>query len=119
MKQQYEELIVTIGLEGETLVEGEADEMQEEESYVDDFTGGLLDPDLFREARLEESAGYREMQVYCRVPVDRDARRSQVCKNLVSPLYKRNSIGVQDRGIYGGTIKEIDPSDFHGSTQTS
>ena len=60
---------MTIGLDGETLAECEADEIREEESYIDDVNGGFLDPDLVREARLEELAGYREMQVYCCVPV--------------------------------------------------
>ena len=40
-----------------------------EESYVDDVNGGFLDPEMVREARVEELAGYLKMQVYCRVPV--------------------------------------------------
>ena len=51
--------MITIGLDGETLPECEADE----ESDIDDVNGGFLDPDLVREARLEELAGYLGMQV--------------------------------------------------------
>ena len=40
-----------------------------EESHVDDVNGGFLDPEMVREARVEELAGYLKMQVYCRVPV--------------------------------------------------
>ena len=64
-----EEPVITIWLDGESLAECEADEIQEEQSNIDDVSGGFLDSGLVREARLEESAGYREMQVYCRVPV--------------------------------------------------
>ena len=60
-----EEPVITIGIDSEKLDECEADE----EFYIDDVSGGFFDPGLVREARLEESAGYREMQVYCRVPV--------------------------------------------------
>ena len=55
----------TIGVDGETLDEYESGE----ESYVDDVNGGFLDPEMVREARVEELAGYLKMQVYCRVPV--------------------------------------------------
>ena len=41
----------------------------DEESYIDDVNGGFLDPEIVREARVEELAGYLAMQVYCRVPV--------------------------------------------------
>ena len=34
-----------------------------------DVNGGFLDPEMVREARVEELAGYFKMQVYCRVPV--------------------------------------------------
>ena len=36
---------------------------------LDDVNGGFLDPEMVREARLEELAGYLKMQVYWRVPV--------------------------------------------------
>ena len=39
------------------------------ESYIDDVNGGFLNPEMVREARVEELAGYLAMQVYCRVPV--------------------------------------------------
>ena len=32
-------------------------------------TVAFLDPEMVREARVEELAGYLKMQVYCRVPV--------------------------------------------------
>ena len=60
-----EEPVITIGVNGETLDECES----VEESYVDDVNGGFLDPEMVREARVEELAGYLKMQVYCRVPV--------------------------------------------------
>ena len=57
--------MITIGVDGEMLDECENDE----ESYIDDVNGGFLDPEMVREARVEELAGYLAMQVYCRVPV--------------------------------------------------
>ena len=60
-----EEPVITIGVNGETLDECES----VEESYVNDVNGGILDPEMVREARVEELAGYLKMQVYCRVPV--------------------------------------------------
>ena len=57
-----EEPVILIRLDGETLAESEADETQGEESH-DDVNGGFLDPALVRGPRLEELAGYREMQV--------------------------------------------------------
>ena len=53
------------GVDGETLDEC----VNGEESYVDDVNGGFLDPEMVREARVEELTGYLKMQVYCRVPV--------------------------------------------------
>ena len=44
-----EEPVITIGIDGETLDEGETCE----ESYVDDVNGGFLDPEMVREARVE------------------------------------------------------------------
>ena len=60
-----EEPVITIGVDGEMLDGCENDE----ESYIDDVNGGFLDPEMVREARVEEFAGYLAMQVYCRVPV--------------------------------------------------
>ena len=60
-----EEPVITIGADGETLDECENDEA----SYVHDVNGGFLDPEMVRDARVEELAGYLKMQVYCRVPV--------------------------------------------------
>ena len=51
------------------MAECEADELQEEESRIDDVQGGFLVTDLVTEARVEELASYREMQVYCRLRV--------------------------------------------------
>ena len=45
-----EEPVITIGVNGETLDECES----VEESYVDDVNGGFLDPEMVREARVEE-----------------------------------------------------------------
>ena len=55
--------VVTVGVDGETLDECE----NGEESCVDDVNGGFLDPEMVREARVEELAGCLKMQVYCRV----------------------------------------------------
>ena len=65
MGEVCEEPVVTIGVDREKWDECENDE----ESYVDDVNGGFLDPEMVREARVEESAGYLKLQVYCRVPV--------------------------------------------------
>ena len=54
-----EEPVTTIGLVVGTLAESEADdELHEEESYIDDDNGGFSEPDLVREARLEDTDGY-------------------------------------------------------------
>ena len=45
-----EEPVITISVDGETL--------DECESVVDDVNGGCLDPEMVREARVEELAGY-------------------------------------------------------------
>ena len=42
-----EEPVITIGVDGEKLDEGE----NVEESYIDDVNGGFLDPEMVREAR--------------------------------------------------------------------
>ena len=60
-----EEPVITIGVDGEKWDECE----NEEESCVDDVTGGFLDPEMVREAPVEELAGYLKMQVCCHVPV--------------------------------------------------
>ena len=52
-----EEHVITIGLVVGTLAESEADELHEEESYIDDVNDGLSEPDLVREA-LEDTKGY-------------------------------------------------------------
>ena len=54
------EPVITIRVEGENWDECENDE----ESYVDDVNGGFRDPEMVREARVEESAEYLKMQVY-------------------------------------------------------
>ena len=65
-----EEHVVTVGTEGESLAENEPDELQERESDIDLVHGGFWDPVLIKEARMEELAGYREMQVHRRVRID-------------------------------------------------
>ena len=70
-----EEHVMTIGVDGEKWDECEHDE----ESCVDDVNGGFLDPEMVREARVEESAGYLKMQVYCRVSVS-ECRSHKVIK---------------------------------------
>ena len=64
-----EEPVIKIGVDGETLDECES----VGESYVDDVNGGFLDPEMVREARVEELAGYLKMQVYCRIAVSQVA----------------------------------------------
>ena len=53
--------MITIGVDGERLDDCENDE----DSYIDDVTGGFLDPEMVREARVEELAGSLAMQVCC------------------------------------------------------
>ena len=60
-----EEPVITVGVDGENWDECENDA----ESNVDDVNGGFLDPEMVREARVEELPGYLKMQVYCRLPV--------------------------------------------------
>ena len=57
-----EEPVIAIGVEGENWDECENDE----ESYVDNVNGGFLDPEMVREARVEELAGYLKMHVLSR-----------------------------------------------------
>ena len=76
-----EEPVITIGVNGETLDECES----VEESYVDDVNGGFLDPEMVREARVEELAGYLKMQVYCRVPTRRSTKNGQKAEKPVKP----------------------------------
>ena len=82
-----------------------------EESYVDDVNGGFLDPEMVREARVEELAGYLKMQVYCRVPVAEigshkviktrwvdtnkgDERSPEIrCRLVAKEVKKRNNTG--------------------------
>ena len=56
--------VITIGVDGEKCEECENDEA----SSVDDVNGGFLDPEMVRDARVEELAGYLKMQVYCLSP---------------------------------------------------
>ena len=60
-----EEPVITMVIDSEEANASGTDE----ESYVDDVNGGFLDPELVREARVEEVAGYLAMHVCCRVPV--------------------------------------------------
>ena len=103
-----EEPVITIGVNGETLDECES----VEESYVDDVNGGFLDPEMVREARVEELAGYLKMQVYCRVPVaeigshkviktrwvDTDKRGRAVSRNSLPAGGERGEETQQHRG---------------------
>ena len=81
-----EEPVITIGVDGDTLDECE----NGEESYVDDVNGGFLDPEMVREARVEELTGYLKMQVYWfsqsnQDEVDRhQQRRRAVSRNSLS-----------------------------------
>ena len=102
-----EEPVITIGVNSETLDECES----VEESHVDDVNGGFLDPEMVRQARVEELAGYHKMQVYCRVPVAEigsheviktrwvntnkgDERSPEIrCRLVAKEVKKRNNTG--------------------------
>ena len=58
--------MITIGLAVGALAESEADEMHDEDSYIDVENCGFPEPDLVTEARLEYIEGFREIHV-CRV----------------------------------------------------
>ena len=64
-----EKHVVAVGFDNESLVERQVVEMQDEELYIDDVHGDFLDLDLLKRARVEQLAGYREMQVSCHVLV--------------------------------------------------
>ena len=112
-----EEPVITIGVNGETLDDGES----VEESYVDDVNGGFLDPDMVSEARVEELAGYLKMQVYCRVPVAEigshkviktrwvdtnkgDERSPEIrCRLVAKEVKKRNNTEEESANFFAST----------------
>ena len=112
-----EEPVITIGVNGETLDECES----VEESYVDDVNGGFLDPEMVREARVEELAGYLNMQVYCRVPVAEigshkviktrwvdtnkgDERSPEIrCRLVAKEVKKRNNTEKESANFFAST----------------
>ena len=112
-----EEPVITIGVDGETLDECES----VEESYVDDVNGGFLDPEMVREARVEELAGDLKMQVYCRVPVaevgshkviktrwvdtnEGDERSPEIrCRLVAKEVKKRNNTEEESANFFAST----------------
>ena len=112
-----EEPVITIGIDGETLDVCE----NGEESYVDDVNGGSLDPEMVREARVEELAGYLKMQVYCRVPVAEigshkviktrwvdtkkgDERSPEIrCRLVAKEVKKRNNTEEESANFFAST----------------
>ena len=112
-----EEPVITIGVDGETLDECE----NGEESYVDDVNGGFLDPEMVREARVEELAGYLKMQVYCRVPVAEIGSHKQIktrwvdtnkgderspevrCRLVAKEVKKRNNTEEESANFFAST----------------
>ena len=111
------EPVITIGVDGETLDDCE----NGEESYVDDVNGGFLDPEMVREARVEELAGYLKMQVYCRVPVAEigshkviktrwvdtnkgDERSPEIrCRLVAKEVKKRNDTEEESANFFAST----------------
>ena len=109
--------MITIGVDGETLDECE----NGEESYVDDVNGGFLDPEMVKEARVEELAGYLKMQVYCRVPVAEigffkviktrwvdtnkgDERSPEIrCRLVAKEVKKRNNTEQESANFFAST----------------
>ena len=94
-----EEPVMTMGVDGETWDECANDE----ESYVDDVNGGFLDPEMVREASVEELAGYLKMQVCCRVPVAECGSRQVIQTRWVDTnkggrTVSRNSLPVGGEG---------------------
>ena len=94
-----EESVITIGVDGEMLDECENDE----ESNIDGVNGCFLDPEMVREARVEELAGYLAMQVYCRVPVagcgsHRVIKTRWVDTNKRGRAVSRNSLPIGGEG---------------------
>ena len=106
-----EEPVITIGVDGETLDECESGE----ESYVDDVNGGFLDPEMVREARVEELAGYLKMHVYCRVPVAEisshkviktrwvDTNRKIRCRLVAKEVKKLNNTEEESANFFAST----------------
>ena len=60
-------------------------------------TGGFLDPEMVKEARVEELAGYLDMQVYCRVPVSECGSHRVIQTRWVDTVF-RNSLPVGGEG---------------------
>ena len=105
--------MITIGVDGEKWDECE----NYGESYVDDVNGGFLDPELVREAREEELAGYLKMYVYYRVPVSEcgshkviktrwvdtnkgDERSPEIrCRLVAKEVKKRKNTGGGEREL--------------------
>ena len=95
--------------------------MSVEESYVDDINGGFRDPEMVREARVEELAGYLKMQVYCRVPVAEigshkviktrwvdtnkgDERSPEIrCRLVAKEVKKRNNTEEESANFFAST----------------
>ena len=93
----------------------------DEESHVDDVNGGFLDPEMVREARVEELAGYLKMQVYCRVPVAEigshkvikarwvdtnkgDERSPEIrCQLVAKEVKKRNNTEEESANFFAST----------------
>ena len=79
----------------------------DEESYVDDVNGGFLDPEMVREARVEEPAGYLKMQAYCRVPVAECGSHKVIQTRWEHKqrgrTFSRNSLPV---GVEGGETQQ-------------
>ena len=67
--------------------------------------GGFLDPEMVREARVEELAGYLKMQVYCRVPVA-EIGSHKVIKDEVGSTQTKGTSGLQ-KFVAGLVAKEV------------
>ena len=112
-----EKPVITIVVDGEKWDECENDE----ESYVENVNGGFLDPEVVREARVEELAGYVKMQVYCRVPVAEcgshkviqtrwvdtnkgDERSPEIrCRWVAKEVKKRNNTEEESANFFAST----------------
>ena len=117
MRAVCEEPVTTIGVDGEMLDECENDE----ESYIDDVNGGFLDPEMVRESRVEELAGYLAVQVHRRVPVAEcgshrvietrwvdtnkgDERSPQIrCQLVAKDVKKRNNTEEESANFFAST----------------
>ena len=85
------------------------------------FNGGFLDPEMLREARVEELAGHLKMQVYCRVPVAEigshkviktrwvdknkgDERSPEIrCRLVAKEVKKRNNTEEESANFFAST----------------